>query len=233
MYDKNVQEILLQIKKEDIVLDVGGWFRPFNRANWIIDFMPYETRGAGGSDGPEREYFTKETWIQRDICDRQRFPFRDKEIDFVICSHTLEDVRDPIFVCSEICRIAKKGYIETPSKITELSYGIESRHYAGYHHHRWIVEIKDNKIYFLVKPSFINAYWKYHFPAFYGRYLKEEGRIQYLFWKDSFEYEEINLIDCGELMNKIETLVSSVHIYRGYRYQIEKLKDLLRKKINF
>jgi hypothetical protein len=37
MYDKNIPEILSRIKKDDIVLDVGGWFSPFNRANWVID----------------------------------------------------------------------------------------------------------------------------------------------------------------------------------------------------
>src|SRR4030043_967401 len=112
MYDKNSEEILRRLKEKDIVLEVGGWFRPFKRANWVVDVMPYETRGKGGVDGGVREYFSKQTWIQRDICSREPLPFKDKEIDFVICSHTLEDVRDPIFLCSEICRIGKRGYIE-------------------------------------------------------------------------------------------------------------------------
>jgi hypothetical protein len=32
----------------------------------------------------------------------------------VICSHTLEDIRDPLWVCSEMIRIGKAGYIELP-----------------------------------------------------------------------------------------------------------------------
>jgi hypothetical protein len=52
-----------------VVLDVGGWAKPLPRADWVLDLMPYETRGAYGTSdsGPER--FTTDTWIERDICD--------------------------------------------------------------------------------------------------------------------------------------------------------------------
>jgi hypothetical protein len=36
----DVQKVLSAIKPDDIVLDVGGWACPFNRANWIIDSCP-------------------------------------------------------------------------------------------------------------------------------------------------------------------------------------------------
>jgi hypothetical protein len=65
--------------------------------------------------GGGREWFGRGTWIQRDICDREPFLFKDKEIDFVVCSQTLEDVRDPLWVCSEMIRVAKAGYIEVPA----------------------------------------------------------------------------------------------------------------------
>ena len=73
----------------------------------------------------------RDTWIQRDICDREPYPFDDDELDFVICSHTLEDVRDPIWVCSEMARIAKAGYIEVPSRLEEQSYGFQGPGRAG------------------------------------------------------------------------------------------------------
>jgi len=41
----DVSELLRRIQPNDLVLDVGGWACPFNRANWIIDAAPYETRG--------------------------------------------------------------------------------------------------------------------------------------------------------------------------------------------
>jgi len=73
-----------------------------------IDLMPYESSGLYGHDGPDEERFNSETWIRRDICDREPYPFRDGELDFVVCSHILEDVRDPIWVCSERRRLARR-----------------------------------------------------------------------------------------------------------------------------
>ncbi len=91
MFPKNVEKVLSAIKPDDIVLDVGGWACPFNRANWVIDGGPFETRGGyekigmPKSQGGEKEYFNKETWVQRDFCDKEPWPFEDKFFDFSIC----------------------------------------------------------------------------------------------------------------------------------------------------
>src|SRR5947199_9716526 len=104
MYAPNVDRILSMLKPSDVVLDIGAWGCPFNRANYVMDAEPYETRGfyrrarvGEASQGPEAEAFTKDTWIRRDICAHEPYPFKDKELDFVICSHVLEDVRDPLW----------------------------------------------------------------------------------------------------------------------------------------
>jgi SAM-dependent methyltransferase len=193
--------------------------------------MPYETRRKVASQAGQREYFSKETWIQRDVCGRRPFPFKDKEIDFVVCSHTLEDIRDPVFVCSEICRVGKRGYIEVPSKLAELSLGIGSRRYAGHYHHRWIVEIENNKISFLIKPHFIHNCWRYHFPYCYGKNLlkQQEKCLQWLFWEESFYYEEKVIVDYSILQDEIERFVMSQGLYPGYRYKIDKFKQMLKK----
>jgi hypothetical protein len=34
-----------RLQPSDVVLDIGGWAHPFNRANYVIDAAPYETRG--------------------------------------------------------------------------------------------------------------------------------------------------------------------------------------------
>ena len=45
--------------EDGLVLDVGGWAKPLARADWVIDLMPYETRGLYGErdPDPEREQF--------------------------------------------------------------------------------------------------------------------------------------------------------------------------------
>src|SRR5438477_6647195 len=91
---------------DGLVLDVGGGARPFTRADWVIDTLPYEARGKLGWDGdPRAERFGPSSWVCRDICDRRSWPFADGQFDFAVCSHTLEDVRDPVWVASELQRV--------------------------------------------------------------------------------------------------------------------------------
>jgi hypothetical protein len=170
MFNKNVEAILALLKPSDLVLDVGGWACPFNRANWVIDAQPYETRGfyekLGGpkSQGPTEESYTKATWIERDICEKTPWPFSDKQFDFSICSQTLEDVRDPLYVCSELMRVSKRGYIEVPSRLYESSRGVEKVKIVGCAHHRWFVEIKGNHLQFTQKYHAIHGDKSLSFP---------------------------------------------------------------------
>lgn len=66
-------------------------------------------------------------------------PFDDGEVDFVFCRHTLEDMDNPAHLLREIKRVAKAGYIETPSPVVELTRGVDAvGGHLGYSHHRWV-----------------------------------------------------------------------------------------------
>jgi len=173
-----------------LVLDIGGWGRPLARADWVVDHMPYETRGLYGRDGDGAERFTRDTWVVRDIADRAPFPFTDKQFDFVVCSHTLEDIRDPIWVCSEINRIGKAGYLETPSRLEEQSYGIQGP-WVGWGHHRWLVEMDPAQgVTFVFKHHVMHGRESDHFPRGFWQRLPEDERVARLWWEGSFEYRE-------------------------------------------
>ena len=75
------------------------------------------------------------------------------KFDFCICTHTLEDIMNPIFVCEQIEKISNEGYISFPSKYRELSR-IEGN-YRGYIHHRWIFNPKDDYILSFPKINYI------------------------------------------------------------------------------
>lgn len=62
--------------------------------------------------------------------------------DFSICTHTIEDIRNPAFVLQNLIRCSKAGFIAVPNKHTELS-SIRSHLYVGYCHHRWVFTIDD------------------------------------------------------------------------------------------
>jgi len=111
---------------------------------------------------------------------------KNGKFDFCICSHTLEDIINPIFVCEQICKISKEGYIAFPSKFRELSRF--EGNYRGYIHHRWI---------FTVNTSIIIAYPKINFLEnnyIFDRIANLNDNIKDLsfFWKDSIEIKYIN-----------------------------------------
>lgn len=183
------QRLLDSLGPEDKVLDIGGWADPFNRADWVMDMMPFETRGLYQREGwaeadPEPQRFTEATWVERDICDREPFPFADGEIEFVICSHTLEDVRDPIWVCGEMSRVAKAGYVEVPSMLEELTYGLRGP-FVGWEHHHWLIEAhpEESRLDFIFKEHGLGADPEAHFPAGFADRLRDEERVTTLWWE--------------------------------------------------
>ena len=221
MFVDSAERIISRLSDDAVVLDVGGWGSPFPRADWVLDLLPYETRGLYGYDRDAvEERFRPDTWIVRDICDHEPWPFDDDQFDFAICSHTLEDIRDPIWVCQEMMRVGKAGYIEVPSIESELSMGMESRHWAGHQHHHWLVDMKGDRIVFEMKPHFIMGRWKFHLPASYGAALCEEQRVQWMFWKDRFEVEESMIIH-DSAIRAIEQRVKATGAWPAWRYEVD------------
>ena len=97
---------------------------------------------------------------------------KNGKFDFCICTHTLEDIMNPGYVCEQISKIAKEGYVAVPSKYRELSkfeayYTIpgkfreklEKEHvgHRGYMHHRWIFTINNNELVGFPKIGYIDC----------------------------------------------------------------------------
>jgi hypothetical protein len=177
------------LDEDDLVLDVGGWGSPWARADWVIDLMPFETRGLYGRSDPAEERFGPDTWVERDICESTPWPFADDQFDFAVCSHTLEDVRDPVFVCAELNRVARAGYIEVPSRLEEQSWGVIGP-YVGWSHHRWLVDVDGDRIEFVGKPHVIHGRQEFHFPAGVAATLTAEERVETMFWRGGFAHRE-------------------------------------------
>jgi hypothetical protein len=186
---------------DGLVLDVGGWAEPFPRADYVLDMFPYETRrlayhGVGRlprtvtyPDPLPGERFSRDSWVVQDICGPDPFPFADKQFDFVVCSHTLEDIRDPLWTCSEMIRIGKAGYIETPSRLMESLLNDDGS--VGALHHRWFVEIEGRRVAFRLKPHFLHISRKYHVPQRFMRRRHASDLVASLFWSEDFDYEEV------------------------------------------
>lgn len=187
----DIQKIVKRIKPTDRVLDLGGWDRVFPRANVVVDLNPYETRKVVNPD--VAECFTKKDWIQADFCSTafwDKIP--DKVFDFVIISHTLEDIRDPLYVCSQMIRCAKAGYIEVPSKFRECAKQSADAPFSGYDHHRWIVEPSPNRDGLIFKAKLSWAHQEDYIGDERRHLAFEDFHYQFngFFWTGSFTYVE-------------------------------------------
>ena len=131
------------------VMDIGGVVNPWcdEFVDAYADIKPYEGKNIYVGDINEEQ-------IWEDIA--------GEHWDFCICTHMLEDIRDPKFVIEKIQRNFSAGFISMPNKHTELS-NIQSKYYIGYCHHRWIFQITPgNKLRAIAKFP-ITSYFSHHF----------------------------------------------------------------------
>ncbi len=117
------------------VLDVGSGNYPFPLATHLVDLHFENNFDRGGAE------IVKDSRpiYQADI---EALPFGDKEFDFVYCSHVLEHVKDPKKACEELMRVGKRGYIETPTRTSDMLYNYS-------YLHRWYVNLAGNSLVFI------------------------------------------------------------------------------------
>lgn len=123
---------MLNIQPTDRVLEIGSGNRPRKRSNVLCDkFIVDNTERSAGDD----IVIDNRPFV---IADGLALPFKDKSFDYVITSHILEHVDDPLEFVRELTRVAKGGYIETPSELGEKIF--------GWPFHKWIVRFQNNTI---------------------------------------------------------------------------------------
>src|SRR6266849_1011701 len=193
------------------VLDVGGARERARCATHVIDLLSYDEAHRAW-EHLFRDYpIPKEHWAVHDICSSKPFPYEDKFFDFVICSHTLEDVRDPIRVCEELSRVSKAGYIEVPSPVMELTMGVEGgERWVGYAHHRWLIDLAGDQVTALFKPHFLTASTRFHLAASHAEQLRKSCKhVASLFWQGEIKAKEQVKVVREELEAEIERIVRS------------------------
>lgn len=208
----SAKDVLERIGPEDRVLDLGGAVEVFPRADVVIDAQPWEARSPGQLAG-EPERFTRDSWIVGDVCSPEvwsRFP--DKSFDFILCSHLLEDVRDPVFICAQMIRVGRAGYIECPSRFRECARAQANDVHAGWNHHRWIVDVEGDRLVFTPKGHWVDLF----------DYLGEERRPRLhehrhgfvaVHWTGSFDYVE------RAAKGPVKEAENLFHFYERYPYE--------------
>ena len=112
------------------VLDVGSGHRPHEDATHLVDLLP--------EDDSERGKPIQQLGLPLLLANVESLPFKDKSFDYVYASHVLEHTQNPEAACRELMRIARAGYIETPSPFYEQGYNYPNPE-RGWPFHRWFV----------------------------------------------------------------------------------------------
>lgn len=150
--------IMQEVEPTVKILDVGGGMKPLVFATHVIDILEYDRRGMYGfmPDGATRaaERYTEETYLEHDICVTP-WPYADKEFDVVWCTQTIEDVRDPLAVVREMCRVGKVGYITTIHRNYESLFDVNGPDFPGWMHHRWLIEPDGDRMKFTFKTPLL------------------------------------------------------------------------------
>lgn len=129
----------LQIHRKDKVLEVGGGHNPHKRSNVVVDKYV--------DSNYHRHSDIKVLKNQRFMeADGENLPFKDQEFDYVICNQVLEHVESPEAFLREQMRVARRGYLETPSLIGEYLFPKES--------HKWLVLEVDGKLVMVEKEKY-------------------------------------------------------------------------------
>lgn len=175
----------LKINKQDKVVEIGSGHNPSPRSNVIVEkYINNNTHRCG-----DIKIYRHQTFVN---ADGESLPFKDNEFDYVICNQVLEHTENPSRFIEEQCRIANRGYIETPSLIGELLFPKAS--------HKWVILDIDGKLVLYEKAKMPGNYGN-NYGELFLNYLPfqslpykllwfTEGdlMINRYEWKDTIEY---------------------------------------------
>jgi hypothetical protein len=171
----------LEANQPKRVLDIG-----YSAVPWSSKFVTHYIDIRSANDFSKTAFIGDinfpEVWaaIEKDVLENGLF-------DYCICSHTLEDIINPVYAASMINKYSKAGFIAVPSKFIEMKQ-IEGA-YRGYIHHRYIYNFENGKLVGYPKLNFMENDHRFDYIA--DQLTFENSELQ-LFWSDNFELRIIN-----------------------------------------
>jgi SAM-dependent methyltransferase len=122
----------------------------------------------------------------------EELPFKDKSFDFVIASHVLEHTDNPEKFLTELMRVGRAGYIETPEGWFEKM--------CAFTYHRLEVSANKEKLFIRKKPSWkpdeIATLWDVKLAKSKALFdfLRINPDLNHLrfYWNDTIDFEIVN-----------------------------------------
>ena len=156
------------------VLDVGCGYRAHPKATVIADVQDLSN------------YYKERKFIK---INEKKFPFKDKEFDFVIASHVIEHVEDFEFFIKELERVSSKGYIELPSRLGDnLVFENKTDHVWWF-----LYDDVNNKLIASKRNQIIEPFITVSTGKLFEKVFRESLVIE-LMWEEKIDYQIDNSI---------------------------------------
>ncbi len=202
----------MRINPDDLVLEIGSGDRPNPRSDVLCDRYIEDNTERGGNLQIDRPL----------ICGDGHFlPFKDKAFDYVIASHIIEHMDDPVKFCQELMRVSRRGYIESPTEIAEKLF--------FWSFHKWYVNRIGDAIVMQHKDTPNNTFgdlfdYFYAYNPWYERFQKS---VPDVFWM-TYEWDgEIKIRIVNQSPLDLETRRSLMAMVRSRENPIAALKNTL------
>ena len=156
------------------ILDIGCGYRAHPKATIIADVQDLSN------------YYKERKFIK---INEKRFPFKDKEFDFVIASHVIEHVEDFEFFIKELERVSSKGYIELPSRLGDnLVFENKTDHVWWF-----LYDDVNNKLIASKRNQIIEPFITVSTGKLFEKIFRESLVIE-LMWEEKIDYQIDNSI---------------------------------------
>ena len=185
----SLRRLHVPVNNDALVLEVGAGGNPYPRSNILLD------AGINSLERCEANLILDRPLV---LGITECLPFKDNAFDFVIASHVLEHTSEPIKFLTEIERVSKAGYIETPLSWFEQI--------CAFTFHRLEVREFKNKLLIRKKPSWkyteISKEWDENLKhsKIFNKFLVNNPEAHHLryYWKEKINFEILNdEIDCS------------------------------------
>ena len=150
------------------VLDIGCGYTANKNATVIADVQDLSN------------FYLNKTFVK--INDK-KLPFKNGEFDFVIASHVIEHVEDFSFFIKELERVAKKGYIELPTRLGDnLVFENKSDHIWWF-----IFDDQRNKLVGSKRNQLVEPFMSVATSKIIDNYFRESMVLE-LYWEEKIDY---------------------------------------------
>jgi uncharacterized protein YbaR (Trm112 family)/SAM-dependent methyltransferase len=123
---------------EGLVVEIGGGQAPSPRADVVVDKYVIDSFERSG----EAAVSLAKPLV---VADGHALPFADGSFAYSIASHVIEHATDPERFAAELSRVSAAGFVQVPSRESELTF--------GWPYHPWLVDRDGDELVFEPKGA--------------------------------------------------------------------------------